>query len=67
MSDPATKEFYDKNKKFDGDNSGFSFGGGINYGITSNISVFTDVVNYLRDFGGSNSTWGANLGVRYNF
>ena len=61
MSDPV------KNNPFDGDNSGFSFGGGLNYGITSNISVFTDVVDYLRDFGGSNSTWGANLGVRYNF
>ncbi len=60
MSDPVTEPF-------DGDNSGFSFGGGLNYGVTSNISVFTDVVNYLRDFGGSNSTWGANLGVRYNF
>ncbi len=66
MSDPASKTNYN-DSPFDGDNSGFSFGGGINYGITSNISVFTDVVNYLRDFGGSNSTWGANLGVRYNF
>ena len=66
MSDPASKTNYN-DSPFDGDNSGFSFGGGINYGITSNISVFTDVVNYLRDFGGSNSTWGANLGIRYNF
>ncbi len=66
MSDPATKTKYNDNP-FDGDNSGFSFGAGLNYGVTSNISVFTDVVNYLRDFGGSNSTWGANLGVRYNF
>ena len=60
MSDPVTEPF-------DGDNSGFSFGAGLNYGVTSNISVFTDVVNYLRNFGGTNSTWGANLGIRYNF
>jgi len=66
MSDPASKTKYNDNP-FDGDNSGFSFGGGLNYGVTSNISVFTDVVNYLRNFGGTNSTWGANLGVRYNF
>ena len=66
MSDPASKTSYNDNP-FDGDNSGFSFGGGLNYGVTSNISVFTDVVNYLRNFGGTNSTWGANLGVRYNF
>ncbi len=66
MSDPASKTSYNDNP-FDGDNSGFSFGAGLNYGITSNISVFTDVVNYLRNYGGSNSTWGANLGVRYNF
>jgi opacity protein-like surface antigen len=66
MSDPATKT--DPNDDpFDGDNSGFSFGAGLDYGVTQNISVFTDVVNYLRDFGGSNSTWGANFGVKYRF
>ena len=52
---------------FDGDNSGFSFGAGLDYGVTENISVFTDVVNYLRNYGGTNSTWGANLGLKYNF
>ncbi len=66
MSDPATKTNANDNP-FDGDNSGFSFGAGVDYGVTQNISVFTDVVNYLRDFGGSNSTWGANLGVKYHF
>jgi outer membrane autotransporter protein len=66
MSDPATSTDPHDNP-FDGDNSGFSFGAGVDYGITQNISVFTDVVNYLRDFGGSNSTWGANLGVKYHF
>ena len=66
MSDPATSTNANDNP-FDGDNQGFSFGAGLDYGVTENISVFTDVVNYLRDYGGSNSTWGANLGVRYNF
>jgi hypothetical protein len=66
MSDPATSTNANDNP-FDGDNQGFSFGAGVDYGVTENISVFTDVVNYLRDFGGSNSTWGANLGVKYNF
>jgi len=63
MSDPATKTD-PKDHPFDGDNSGFSFGAGIDYCVTPNISVFTDVVNYLRDFGGSNSTWGAFYVVR---
>jgi len=53
--------------RFKGTNSGFSYGGGLDYGITENISVFTDYVNYLSDKSGSDSTWGANLGVRYNF
>ena len=66
MSDPATSTNANDNP-FSGDNSGFSFGAGLDYGVTQNISVFTDVVNYLRDFGGSNSTWGANLGVKYHF
>jgi len=66
MSDPATSTNANDNP-FDGDNQGFSFGAGLDYGVTENISVFTDVVNYLRDYGGSNSTWGANVGVKYNF
>jgi len=66
MSDPATSTNANDNP-FDGDNQGFSFGAGLDYGVTENISVFTDVVNYLRDYGGSNSTWGANLGIKYNF
>jgi len=53
--------------RFKGTNSGFSYGAGLDYGITENISVFTDYVNYLSDKSGSDSTWGANLGVRYNF
>jgi len=66
MSDPATST--DANDHpFHGTNQGFSFGFGADYGVTENISVFTDIVNYLRDYGGSNSTWGANVGLKYNF
>jgi hypothetical protein len=52
--------------KFTGSNSGFSYGAGLDYGITENISIFTDAVNYLKD-SDTNSQWGANLGVKYNF
>ena len=55
------------NNVFDGDNDGISFGLGLDYGVTENISVFTDYVNYLRNYGGTNSQWGANLGLKYNF
>jgi len=50
----------------DDTNTGFSYGAGIDYGVTENISVFTDIVNYLRD-DETRSTWGANLGVKYKF
>jgi len=52
--------------KMTGVNSGFSYGAGLDYGVTENISVFTDVVNYLKD-DDTNSQWGANLGIKYNF
>ena len=55
------------NDVYDGDNDGFSFGMGLDYGVTENISVFTDYVNYLRNYGATNSQWGANLGLKYNF
>jgi outer membrane autotransporter protein len=55
------------NEIYDGDNDGVSFGLGLDYGVTENISVFTDYVNYLRNYGGTNSQWGANLGLKYNF
>jgi opacity protein-like surface antigen len=47
-------------------NSGFSYGAGLDYGVTENISVFTDIVNYLMD-DDTRSTWGTNLGLKYNF
>ena len=52
--------------KMTGMNNGFSYGAGLDYGVTENISVFTDVVNYLKD-DDTNSQWGANLGIKYNF
>jgi len=69
MSDPVKGELHHgtADSPFDGTNVGFSFGAGVDYTITPNISVFTDVVNYLRNFGGTNSTWGANVGVKYSF
>jgi len=50
----------------DNTNSGFSYGAGLDYGVTENISVFTDIVNYLRD-DDKDSTWGTNIGLKYNF
>jgi len=46
--------------------SGFSYGAGLDYGITDNISVFTDVVNYLKK-SNTPSTWGLTLGAAYQF
>ncbi|MCH9739743.1 MAG: porin family protein [Epsilonproteobacteria bacterium] len=46
-------------------NGGLSYGAGVDYGITENISVFTDVVNYVT--GQEASDIGANLGLKYNF
>ncbi len=50
----------------DNTNSGFSYGAGLDYGVTENISVFTDIVNYLRD-DKTRSTWGTSVGVKYKF
>jgi len=57
---------FDADADPDNTNSGFSYGAGLDYGITENISVFTDIVNYLRD-DDKDSTWGTNLGLKYNF
>ncbi len=56
----------DENAKEDNTNAGFSYGMGLDYGVTENISVFTDIVNYLKD-DDQDSTWGTNIGVKYNF
>lgn len=49
-----------------GSETGLSYGAGLDYGITDNISVFTDVVNYLRK-SNTNSQLGLTLGAAYQF
>lgn len=46
--------------------TGLSYGAGLDYGITDNISVFTDVVNYLKK-SDSPSVWGLTVGAGYQF
>jgi len=46
--------------------SGFSYGAGLDYGITDKVSVFTDVVNYMKK-SGTPSTWGLTVGAAYKF
>lgn len=46
--------------------NGFSYGAGLDYGLTDNVSVFTDVVNYLEK-SDAPSTWGLTLGAAYQF
>ncbi len=49
-----------------GNETGFSYGVGLDYGISDKISVFTDVVNYMKK-SKTNSQWGATLGAAYHF
>ena len=49
-----------------GTETGFSYGAGLDYGVTDNVSVFTDAVNYMKK-SGSASQWGLNLGAKYQF
>jgi opacity protein-like surface antigen len=46
--------------------TGFSYGAGLDYGLGNNLSVFTDVVNYLEksDYP---SAWGLTVGAGYQF
>ena len=46
--------------------TGLSYGAGLDYGIADNISVFTDVVNYLKK-SDSPSVWGLTVGAGYQF
>ena len=46
--------------------TGFSYGAGLDYGITDSISVFTDVVNYMKK-SGTPSAWGGTIGAAYQF
>jgi opacity protein-like surface antigen len=49
-----------------GTNTGLSYGAGLDYGITDSISVFTDVVNYMKK-SNTASQWGATIGAAYQF
>ena len=49
-----------------GTNTGFSYGAGLDYGVTDSISVFTDVVNYMKK-SNTSSQWGLTLGAAYQF
>ena len=46
--------------------TGFSYGAGLDYGINDNISIFTDVVNYMKK-SDTSSQWGATVGAAYHF
>jgi len=49
-----------------GSETGFSYGAGLDYGISDKVSVFTDVVNYMKK-SGTASQWGLTLGAGYKF
>ena len=46
--------------------TGFSYGAGLDYGISDKVSVFTDVVNYMKK-SNTASQWGVTLGAGYAF
>jgi opacity protein-like surface antigen len=46
--------------------TGLSYGLGLDYGIADDISIFTDLVNYMKK-DNTNSQWGATLGAAYKF
>ena len=47
-------------------NSGFSYGLGLDYGVSDSFSVFLDAVNYLQK-SNKNKVYGATLGAAYHF
>jgi len=47
-------------------NTGFSYGAGLDYGISDKVSVFTDFVNYMRKKDVPNA-WGLTVGAGYQF
>jgi len=46
--------------------TGFSYGAGLDYGISDKVSVFTDVVNYMEK-SGVGEQWGITVGAAYQF
>jgi len=49
-----------------GVNTGFSYGAGLDYAISDKISVFSDVLNYMKK-SNTASQWGLTLGAAYQF
>ena len=49
-----------------GSTTGFSYGAGLDYGISDKVSVFTDVVNYMAK-SKTAAQWGLTLGAAYQF
>jgi len=49
-----------------GSTTGFSYGAGLDYGITDKVSVFTDVVNYMKKKNTA-AEWGLTFGAGYKF
>ena len=49
-----------------GSDTGFSYGAGLDYGISDKVSVFTDVVIYLKK-SKTAAQWGLTLGAAYQF
>jgi len=47
-------------------NTGFSYGFGLDYDITNKVSVFTDMVNYMKKKDVPNA-WGLTVGAAYQF
>jgi len=47
-------------------NNGFSYGFGLDYDITNKVSVFTDMVNYMKKKDEPNA-WGLTVGAAYQF
>ncbi len=46
--------------------TGLSYGAGLDYGLGNNLSIFTDVVNYLEK-SDAPSAWGLTVGAGYQF
>ncbi len=46
--------------------TGFSYGAGLDYDVSDKVSVFTDVLNYMKK-SNTSSQWGLTLGAAYHF
>ncbi len=49
-----------------GSSTGLSYGAGVDYGVTKNISIFTDVINFM-DKSNVPESWGLTVGAGYEF